>query len=93
MKVDFSVKINSSFSNPVEIRETALAPCEVPADESGDTPDLLRSTPGLYPDPLMPVDEKIITVPEQWRTVWLTVRVAPDEEAGEKLYHAKRLPQ
>ena len=89
MQVDFSVKINSSFSNPVEIRETALAPCEVPAEESGDTPDLLRTTPGLYPDPLMPVDEKIITVPEQWRTVWLTVRVAPDEETGEKTVSCK----
>ena len=83
-KVNFSVKINSTLSNPVEIRETALAPCEVPAEEPGDTPDLLRSTPGLYPDPLLPIDKKIITSPKQWRTVWVSARIAADEAAGEK---------
>lgn len=89
MKVNFSVKIDSPFINPVEIRETALSPCEFPAEESGKTPDVLRSTPGLYPDPLLPFDGKIISPPKQWRTVWVTVRIAADEAAGKKTITCK----
>ena len=88
-KVDFRIEIDSPLSNDIEIRETALAPCEVPAEEPVDSPDLLRTTPGLYPDPLLPIDEKIITSPKQWRTVWGTARIADDETAGEKTISCK----
>ena len=88
-KVDFSIKVDSPLSNEIEIRETALVPCEVPAEESGDSPDLLRTTPGLYPDPLLPIDGEIITTPKQWRTVWLTARIADDEPAGAKTISCK----
>ena len=88
-KVDFSIEIDSPLSNGIEIRETALVPCEVPAEENGDKPDLLRTTPGLYPDPLLPIDGKIITSPKQWRTVWVTTRIADDEIAGEKTISCK----
>ncbi|MCK4982486.1 MAG: DUF4091 domain-containing protein [Victivallaceae bacterium] len=89
LKIDFSIEINSSLTNKIEIRETALVPCEVPAEELGDSPDLLRTTPGLYPDPLLPIDEKIISAPKQWRSVWVTVRIADDETAGEKTISCK----
>jgi len=89
IKVDLSIEIDSPLSNLVEIRETALVPCEVPAEEFGDSPDLLRTTPGLYPDPLLPVYEKIILAPKQWRTVWVTVRVADDEPGGKKMISCK----
>jgi Glycoside hydrolase 123, catalytic domain len=82
--VDLSIEIDSPLSEIIEVRETALAPCEVTAEELGDSPDLLRTTPGLYPDPLLPIDKKIKVAPKQWRTVWVTVRIADDETAGKK---------
>ena len=87
--VDLTIEINSSLSNIIEIRETALVPCEVPAEESGDTPDLLRTTPGLYPDLLLPINKKIKVPPKQWRTAWVTVRIANDEAAGKKTIFCK----
>ena len=81
---DFSLEVNSPLTDTVELRETALAPCEVPAEEPGETPDLLRKTPGLYPDPLLPFNRTIKTLPGQWRTVWVTLRIADNEPAGKK---------
>jgi len=88
-KVDLSIEIDSPLINEVEIRETALAPCEVPVEELGDDPDLLRTTPGLYPDPLLPINKKIITAPKQWRTVWVTLRITNNEPAGKKTISCK----
>jgi hypothetical protein len=81
---DLSIEIDSPLSNLIEIRETALVPCEVPAEETGNSPDLLRTTPGLYPDPLLPIAKEIKIAPKQWRTVWITVRIADGEKAGKK---------
>jgi hypothetical protein len=83
LSAELTVEVDSPFEN-IEIRETALVPCEVPADEPGEKPDLLRTTPGLYPDPLMPIDQKIKVVQKQWRTIWVTVRIKENEEAGKK---------
>lgn len=87
--VDLTIELDSPLTNIIEIRETALAPCEVPAEEPGDSPDLLRTTPGLYPDPLLPIDKKIKVAPRQWRTAWVTARVADDEPAGKKTISCK----
>jgi Glycoside hydrolase 123, catalytic domain len=87
--VDLSIDVDSSLSNIIKIRETALAPCEVPAEEDGDSSDLLRTTPGLYPDPLLPLGKKIRIAPKQWRTIWVTVCVADDEPAGKKTIFCK----
>ncbi|MDD5597538.1 MAG: DUF4091 domain-containing protein [Victivallaceae bacterium] len=84
VQANLTVKIDSAFTCAAEVRETALVPCEIPANEPGENPDLLRKTPGLYPDPLMPITGNIKTVPNQWRTVWVTLRIAGNEPAGEK---------
>ncbi len=88
-KIDLRVKIESSLNSLAEIRETALAPCEVPAEDPGESPDLLRTTPGLYPDPLLPINKKIAVPPKQWRSVWITVRIAANETPGKKIISCK----
>lgn len=68
-------------SDQVEIREVALAPAEfVASDESA----ILRNTPGLYPDPLMPVTKPVRMPQNQWRALWVTVRTQKDDLPGEK---------
>jgi hypothetical protein len=77
------VSVNDSGLNNISIRAVGLSPSELPCY---DNPDdyILRSTPGLYPDPLYPVDseEGIVAFPNQWRAIWITVDIAEDAMAG-----------
>jgi hypothetical protein len=78
-----TVKAESPLEN-LEIREAALAPCEIPSLDPSENPHILRSAPGMYPDPLIPLAEKIELPQKQWRTAWITVRIAEDEQPGNK---------
>ncbi|MFD0712025.1 glycoside hydrolase domain-containing protein [Paenibacillus sp. GCM10027626] len=65
------------------VREVGYAPSNVP--NYGDHDDnVLRTTPGLYPDPLFPLDEgsSLAAYPKQWRAVWVTVSLPADAAAG-----------
>ncbi|MBR2439964.1 MAG: DUF4091 domain-containing protein [Lentisphaeria bacterium] len=69
-------------SGQVEIREVALAPSEFVA--SDDTPAVLRKTPGLYPDPLLPLNGPVRMPPNQWRALWITLRTSKQNQPGTK---------
>ena len=69
-------------SDQVEIREVSLVPAEFVA--SDDSPAILKKTPGLYPDPLLPVNEPIRMPPAQWRSLWITVRSSKQDSPGIK---------
>lgn len=73
----------SALPGSVTIREVGLVPAEFPmyADHDGF---LLRDTPGLYPDPLYPLNEGLVCLPNQWRSLWVTVE--PDSGAEPGLY-------
>src|SRR5699024_11114298 len=59
-------------------RTVGLAPSEFPMYPNHDD-NVLRVTPGLYPDPLYPVtDEGITAFPNQWRSLWVTIEVGED---------------
>ena len=68
-------------SEQVEVREVALAPSEFVVTNE---PDVLRDSPGLYPDPLMPIKEPLRMPPDQWRALWVTVRTSPEDMPGIK---------
>ena len=68
-------------SEQVEIREVALAPSELVAS---DTSAILRDAPGLYPDPLLPVKGAVRVPPNQWRSLWITVRTTTEDLPGIK---------
>ena len=68
-------------SEQVEIREVSLAPSELVAS---DTSAILRETPGLYPDPLLTMKEPIRLPPNQWRSLWVTVRTSCEDLPGIK---------
>lgn len=77
------VNVNSFVFDNVSVRTVGLVPSELPCYNNPDD-YILRSTPGLYPDPLMPIDSNngIYAFPEQWRAVWITVNVEKDTPAG-----------
>jgi len=80
---NMGVKVNSSGLSGVSMRTVGLAPSELPCYNDPDD-YILRSTPGLYPDPLYPVDSNkgIMAFPNQWRSLWITVEIAEDVLAG-----------
>lgn len=88
------VNVNCSGLNNITIRTVGLAPSELPCY---DNPDdyILRSKPGLYPDPLYPIDseEGVVAFPNQWRSIWISVDIPEDTAAGsypiEVSFHAE----
>lgn len=67
------ISVCSEISQFITIRKVGLVPSEMPAYADHDD-NILRSTPGLYPDPLIPLDSADLTLlPNQWRTLWITI--------------------
>ncbi|SFT16657.1 glycoside hydrolase domain-containing protein [Paenibacillus sp. BC26] len=63
------------LADAISIRSVGLAPSEL---TNYNDPDdyLLRTTPGLYPDPLYPLENGTVhALPKQWRSVWVTVKL------------------
>jgi hypothetical protein len=64
------------------IRKVELVPSEMPCYADHDN-NILRNTPGLYPDLLRPLDAQGLTLlPNQWRTLWVTIDPKAQVKAG-----------
>ncbi|WNQ12220.1 DUF4091 domain-containing protein [Paenibacillus aurantius] len=83
LKKNISVSVDSALPGRITLRSVGLAPSELPCQRGHDE-NVLRTTPGLYPDPLFPIDaqEGVTGTHYQWRSVWVTVEVDDDAEAG-----------
>lgn len=73
------VNLTSALRDQVSLYMVGLVPSELPCNEGHDE-HVLRTTPGLYPDPLYPVTpeqtvESFTAFPGQWRSVWVTVQL------------------
>lgn len=76
-----TVRAESPLDGAIAIRTVGLVPSELPCFDDADA-DSLRTTPGLYPDPLYPLEaQPPRALPGQWRAVWVTVNV-PESAAG-----------
>lgn len=74
--------VKSPLEASISLRSVGLVPSEFPVHPDHDT-QVLRATPGLYPDPLYPYDEAGITaVGGQWRSLWVTVALPENVGAG-----------
>ncbi len=73
LKKNVEVFIYSELAEFVGIRLVGLVPSEMPCYADHDD-DILRATPGLYPDILLPLDkEGVDLLPGQWRSLWITI--------------------
>jgi len=67
------VEVDSELSPWITIRKVGLVPSEMPCYANHDD-NILRSVPGLYPDPLIPLGpDDLALLPEQWRSLWITI--------------------
>lgn len=75
-------RIVSDIADSVTIRAVGLVPSEFPMYPDHDK-NVLRVTPGLYPDPLFPLQKDGLSCPpEQWRSIWITVEAKETMEPG-----------
>jgi hypothetical protein len=78
------VTVESAFGDALTIRSVGLVPSELPVYSDHDE-HVLRSTPGLYPDSLLPIDsDGLVAYPRQWRSVWVTIALHEGLPAGEQ---------
>ncbi len=77
---DINFELISIPGEFISIRSTGFTPC----DDLGWIFDsnVLRKTPGLYPEPLYPSDGSLFLLPFQWRTLWVTVRIPENFTPG-----------
>ncbi len=74
-----TVEVESELENYITIRSVELVPCEFTGYDFDD--NVLRTTPGLYPDPLMPLDG-LRNVAKQWRSLWIKIAIPADCPPG-----------
>ena len=75
------VSTEGSLAPWMTVREVGLVPSLLPAGTDHDD-YLLRSTPGLYPDPLQPLPPMMKINKGVWRSLWVTVH--PLDITGEQ---------
>lgn len=82
MLKNVKVRIESELERWIDIRKVDLIPSEMPCYGHHDE-NVLRTTPGLYPDCLRAIDEEGITLlPYQWRSLWITIDPDAQIDAG-----------
>lgn len=66
------VRASSPLQPYLSVRSVGLSPADLPAYSNPDE-GYLRTTPGLYPDPLYPTSDDLKAYPKQWRSLWVSV--------------------
>lgn len=79
---NIEVEVKSSLPDLICIRSVGLVPSEMPCFKNHDD-DVLRTRPGLYPDPLYTLDQQSISsIPGQWRSLWVTINLDETMSTG-----------
>ena len=77
--------LDSACGLPYSIETVEQVPVRVPCYKNRHDDDYLRTTPGLYPDLLLPVQNgsRVFVPYEELKALYVTVRVPEDAAAGE----------
>jgi hypothetical protein len=84
MLKNVKVEVRSELAPHITIYSVGLVPSDMPCYWDHDD-NVLRTTPGLYPDPLLKTSREGITLlPKQWRSLW--VKISPEGQAKAGTY-------
>jgi len=75
------VALATPITLAVQIRRVELVPVHLVGYDFDS--DVLRKTPGLYPDPLLDFDGVLKILPHQWQALWVTVKVPENHPGGQ----------
>lgn len=77
-----SIDIDSPLKAFITVKSVGLVPSNFPAHFDCDE-DYITTTPGLFPDALLPLDPlEIKILPKQWRSLWFEVKSTSDLPNG-----------
>ncbi len=81
----FNIKIDSPLSDCITIRQVRNVPGEIVTfDEFNEDDDYITRDPGLFPDPLFPLEsDEIKVTPQLYRSLWITVDPCNKVPVGE----------
>ncbi|MFA7230658.1 MAG: glycoside hydrolase domain-containing protein [Victivallaceae bacterium] len=80
-KIDAEIEVVSELHELITIRKVEYVPSLLPAGISVPG-QVLRTTPGLYPDPLCKIVSKVRILQQQWQALWVTVSIPENFPAG-----------
>ncbi len=76
------IEIESELKEFITLREVAMAPAEHLAYDWLRADAVIKTTPGLYPDILLPIGEKYKFPIRQSRSLWVTLEIPIDCKPG-----------
>lgn len=87
---NFQVKVDSDLKDMITIRKVGLVQADTPMYPDHDEYVLRDAAPGLYPDPLFPLEDKdVIPVYDQWNSLWVTVDLNDQIVQGTHAIHVE----
>jgi len=80
-KATVTVSADPRFT--VTLRQVGNVPCSLPCEHGTDDGDYLKTTPGLYPDVLYPMDEIFLIKEGLSYSLFVTCEIPEEMDAGE----------
>ncbi len=81
-KKTYTFEIESSFGKNVKVGIIGYVPSELPSYGRRDD-NYLRTEAGMFGDPIFPLEENKITAEQKWQTLFISIDIPKDFEAGE----------
>jgi len=82
-RIGAEISVSAPEGFEVELRRVGNVPCELVTNRDNSDAHYLSLEPGLYPDPLYPMENMHIQAdPYVWRSVWVTVKAREDMKGG-----------
>lgn len=79
---NIQLSVESMLADDISVRSVGQVPSELPNYHDHDD-FLLRTTPGLYPDPLYLLESnEVNSLRNQWRALWVTVNLTANVTPG-----------
>lgn len=79
---EYSFKIDSKITKYIIVSRVLYVPLTLPMYDSCTDEDYLTKEKGVCPDPLFPLSENKVTVGEEYTTLWFSVALPKETEAG-----------
>lgn len=81
-EAEYTYEINSELKNYIDAYNVGYVPMTMPTYESCMDDDYLTKEKGMCPDPLFPQKDNRIAVGEEYKTLWFTISLPKDVDAG-----------
>lgn len=82
------VKAEGDFPGHIQIRRVDCVPVMFPCERKHDS-EYIGDQPGMYPDLLVPVEDGVQMIIEQWRALWIDCEIPDDAPGGDYLVELK----